>query len=528
MAEYYRTNFTVENTCSAPDVRGRDLLSMIQALVSKWATNRGVDPVEEGPEGSWKGADGATFLVDGGQHEASGHCRLVLEHPDDDTEDTVWRSDFRLATEGKGVDVEVEIRRIHEGDEGQVTRSNYAVRPRVLKTLFNEFTCSSDNKRLSTESEVIPNQNSKPFANEVLMSPTRRNPVVVVVENAFGGIFIDPNRLQSSLLGLANVFTYDNETARLVNREFAEWLGCWDGTVRVYRPGCSRNDPSRQNVYWNWKRMNYLVDRHGWKELLMEISDECLRHSLPQAGQRLYDSVSLQVSQAQSGRVLELIKDATLNESTYQDLLTDAANNIEGFRRQNDELRQRRAELESANEELRAQVEQLNVALSYQDSEDPHLEDVPDEILPEFNTVYDAVKQAADQFDGIRFFALAMERAKGSEFPRPKEVYDVFETLDECANKRRLGPLGTDTKTWLVERGIEYSPHESDATMGKFGDKRIFYDNVTKQRCEMKPHIKLGGGTGEHNQLRIHLEWDDSVGKWLVGYIGRHLPTVSG
>ena len=269
--------------------------------------------------------------------------------------------------------------------------------------------------------------------------------------------------------------------------------------------------------------MSRLTDRYGWEGLLMEIADECLRHSLPQSGQRLYDSVSLQVSQT----LLETIKKTALDEPTYQDLLTDAANNIEGLRRQNDELRQRWAELESENEDLHARVEQLRIALSYEGSEDDS-EDVSDEILPEFNSVYDVVEHTADQLNTIRFFSIAKELARGSKFPRANEVYEVFQKLDECAKEREQNSLGMDVQEWLSERGIGYSPHESTATMGKFGDKRIFHDDVTKLRTEMQAHIKVGGGTGAHNQLRIHLKWDDSEKIWLIGYIGQHLRTVSG
>ena len=226
MAEYYRTTFTVESACSAPDVRGLDLMSMVQDFVSKWARERGVDPVDEGRNRGWKGADGATFLVDGGQHDVSGFRRLVLEHPQHDAEDTTWRSDFRLATEGEHVDVEIEIRRIHEGDESS-TNGNNAVRPRVLVTLFEGFNCTSESKRLTTESKHVPRNDSVSFVNDVLTNPNRRTPAVVVVENSFGGIFMDPNRLQSRLLGLADVFTYDNETAKYVNIEIPDWLECW-------------------------------------------------------------------------------------------------------------------------------------------------------------------------------------------------------------------------------------------------------------------------------------------------------------
>ena len=41
--------------------------------------------------------------------------------------------------------------------------------------------------------------------------------------------------------------------------------------------------------------------------------------------------------------------------------------------------------------------------------------------------------------------------------------------------------------------------------MGRYGDKRTFRDDLKKAHVKMPAHIKLGGGLGEQNQLRIHL-----------------------
>ena len=75
---------------------------------------------------------------------------------------------------------------------------------------------------------------------------------------------------------------------------------------------------------------------------------------------------------------------------------------------------------------------------------------------------------------------------------------------------------------------MDYSPHESETTMGKFGDDRQFFDPEQRCRVEMQEHIKLGGGVGENNQLRIHIIWQEDESKWLIGYIGRHLRTAKG
>ena len=100
--------------------------------------------------------------------------------------------------------------------------------------------------------------------------------------------------------------------------------------------------------------------------------------------------------------------------------------------------------------------------------------------------------------------------------------------LSECADERVSDTLAKDVKEWLRDRGFDYAPSESKTTMGKYGDKRTFFDDEKKRHVEMQAHIKLGGGPGQRNTLRVHISWDEEENKWLVGYIGLHLPTATG
>ena len=527
MAEYYRATFTIDSSNDAPDAQGIDLMENIEDIVSEWAKEHLSEPDQDTNNAELKDQNGGTFHIDRGKIDRSGFCRLVLEHPDSDNEAQTWRTDFRLATEGDRVGIEVEVRRIGDSDEPLGGIGN-ASRPRVVETLFRDFKCSFDGQPLTDESEHITPADSEYFVNNLLTNPSRRMPVIVVTENRYGGIFMNANRLQSRLLGLVNVYTYGSETARTVNRELGDRLGCWDGAIRVYRPGCSRDDASRQNAYWTWRHMNYITNAKGWEELLLEIGDECLIHLLPQAGPRLYEEVSGQVRRARYERLLERFKSAAQDESAYQELLNEATGAVADYQLQNEELSQRYIELEKDNEHLRAQVEQLGISLSYRESEESQSEDIQDDIRPEFNSVHDVVKHAMKYMNGIRFFSYAQETAKGSQFPRPDEVYGIFEALDACAVERAQDTLGKSVQEWFAEQGVVYASNESESTMGKYGDKRTFFDNLNKRRTKMPAHIKIGGGLGEHNQLRIHLFWEKNEQKWLIGYIGRHRPTSSG
>ena len=531
MTEYYKTTFSIDRSFGTPEVKGIALMEKVEDIVNEWAKGRLEEPIEDPRTGSLEDDKGATYHIDRGKIVPAGFCRLLLEHPDSGTDAMTWRADIRLATEGDGVDIEVEVRRIGDSNGSLGARAN-ASRPRVIETLFREFKCSFDGQSLTAEAKSISPTHSDSFVNELVINPTRRMPIIVMTENRYGGVFMNANRLQTRLLGLANVFTYSADTARAVNELLPDWLGCWDGAVRIYRPGCSLDDASRQNTFWTWQRMNYIIRTSGWSDgwdqLLLEIGDECSKHSLPQTGVRLYEDVSRQIRQERYEGLLERFKNAEQEESAYQELLTEARDTIADYERQNDEVRRRNNELENETQHLRAQVEQLNIALSYQDLEDAQPEDEASDSPLEFNSIYDVVEHTQKQIDGIRFFSNAEQMAKGSQFPRPYEVYEAFKALDACAAERVQDSLGKSVQEWLSDKNIDYASRESDTTMGKYGDKRVFYDNVNKRRTKMPAHIKLGGGLGESKQLRIHLTWDEDEKKWLIGYIGKHLPTASG
>ena len=278
----------------------------------------------------------------------------------------------------------------------------------------------------------------------------------------------------------------------------------------------------------------------GWDEILLEMKDECVSRSIPQIGHQLYDEIRDRVRQYRYERVTDQLRqyqltdaDSSVDKTMLDDLMNTLAD-YENQRAERDRQIQRQmsgyerqiADLRAENSELHDRVDQLNLALSYRDADSSEAEDV-EASPPEFDSIYQVVEYAT-KFDRIRFFPRSVELARASEFPRPSELYNAFESLNECAIQRIDNNLGKDVKEWLRDQGIDYSPRESDTTMGKYGKQRTFYDQEKKRSVEMQPHLKLGGGLGEHNQLRIHVFWDENEAEWLIGYIGRHLQTAMG
>lgn len=519
MADFYQTSFTVKGSKEDPSLSGIELMEKVDDSIVDWIENRFGESLGDAHSKYLETEDGDAVQLDRGQNDLSGFLRIVLEHTGRDDDDVSrWRTDIRLATEGESVEFDVDVRKTDDEDRPLELGTEVNVSPPlVLKSLLEQFDCCFGEDLLMPEAERITLKEAARFAENVVFAMNRRIPLVILTENPYGGVFVGANYLQSYLLGIAKVVTYDGETAKIVNDSLGDQLQCSDGTIRVFIPGCSHDDPLWQNVFWTWKRMNFIE----WDQFLFEVSRECFSHFLPQVGSRLYDEVSVRVHRSRQEQLLKRIRSmesSVEDVTTYEELLDEAAgtlNELGYYKREIAELRKQLAERDAV-------IEQLNVSLRHQ-SADPRDAD-ESSVSPEFDTLYQAVEYCQRNMDGrLRFFSRAVELAKGADFQRPNEVYEIFESLVECGDARISGSLGMDIQGWLSQKGVDYSPHESDTTMGKYGKDRTFYDNESRRHVEMQEHIKLSG-----KRLRIHVYWSEDEHKWLIGYIGRHLRTASG
>ena len=136
-------------------------------------------------------------------------------------------------------------------------------------------------------------------------------------------------------------------------------------------------------------------------------------------------------------------------------------------------------------------------------------------------SVTQAVELAGQRFPSLRFLQEARDSAAASTYRDPGKVYTAFEALADLAEVRMTGPLGKSVKDWLGERGFAYAAHESQTTMGMYGDERTFRYGGAK--ITMEEHIKFGVGPDPRLHLRIHLMWHPGESRWLIGHVGRHL-----
>lgn len=533
MAEYYRTRFTIEGAVEGSELRGVALLEAAAVVAHEWAGDRFGEAL--GSEaGNYKAANGATAHIDRERLEESGFWGLALEHPDGDRDGVRWRSDFRLATEGGGVDAEIDVsvRRVGGAPDSSDSLGN-ASYPNALATLFRKFVCKSAGETLTIRAKRVSANDAVAFMKDAIFGSDRLMPLVAVSER-WGRVLVDPDYLQWRLLGLATVATYDDAASRAMRERLGDSpLGCWGGYIRAYRPGCLPSDdlprtPWR-NRYWTWQEMINVM-RQDPEDLLRDIGDECLGLALPRPRPRLYEEVSSRIRRVRYERLLERAEGASTGVAEYK-ALWDYADDVA---RENDALRKTRDELLDQIDDLKLQLLDKEAAVreltkSRQHSEtDASDSDIGDagELRTKFGSVYAMVEYAAGKLAHLRFVPNAFKTAKSNKTiqfdTRADEIFEALETLNECAMQRAQSESlqGKGVQQWLKENGVD-SSDESEATKNQFRSERTFSDPVVSDFWFMPYHIKMFG-----DDIRIHVRWLHEEGRFLVGHIGKHLRTV--
>lgn len=522
MSEYYRAVFSATKS----GMNGVPLLDSVRDAVREWIEGDfGAREQSPNAAGAWTGAAGELSVNEYRlEDENLAAFRMKWERPDPDDEAGRWRLSARLATEGDDVEVDVEV----QGSENRRLgiRDEYAAKlPSVPRRLLTEFNCALDGRRLSTKAERIAGEDgAAKFIRERLFAPERRIPLVVASENR-DGRGVDADALQESLLGVATVVSYDHRAAWDISRDIPRGLRCYDGAVRLYSPGCAETDVAQQNPYWILEDARRLQDAGN---LWLILRDECVNRVPRQTLRRLYTRTRRRIEarkfevqyQALGQLETELSQReglvAEIDESLLKlyislddrDIDPDDTR-ISTFKRVARVFRNKSLHLENELAQLKASHGADESAESETSSPAAPAE------TREFRTVRDAVLEANRALNDLRFFPNAFESAGDSQFQRPDEVYRTFEVLSECAKARGKGTLCMSVTQWLADRSVEYAANESEPTEGKYKAERTFGG------VYMPAHVKIGG-----SELRVHLSWEESENKWLIGHVGAHLPTA--
>ena len=503
-----------------------------------------------------EGLPASVELVDeSGEFEGLAYQRFQTEVPHSRNPELQLRLDVKLSTKGGPVSVAVQSA-FMDADE-PAPPELVAGPPRLVLDLFRAFECFYGADILSPGAVRVTPDSAEEFANRIF-DHDRQTPILVMSENWRRQTPVNPNWLQQILAGLAEVVTYGTDTADELRRHVGFQLACFNGAMRIYQPGCSRDDGRERHRFWMPADASVFLRRPAGR-----VVRELVRYLPESADTREFENVRAQVQQ---GRMVELAAERLARplrqrvseleqqvDSLNQDLRerdVDASIEALELSKQHEEYNQIR-DLEVENSRLRQELqdeqdkrlnheialEELEVTVKAKDSQIRGLIYRLETMQPEefvfheepllIESVEDAVMHAAFHFDLIQFLNSAYESADGYPYQHPDRVYRAFSALQRIAVHRREGPLKTSVAIRLQEemqdREFEYAAHESRPTMNKFGHTRRF------DGYQMQEHIKIGSGTSnKQHYIRIHFCWENESGQYIIGHVGEHLPTVSG
>ena len=175
--------------------------------------------------------------------------------------------------------------------------------------------------------------------------------------------------------------------------------------------------------------------------------------------------------------------------------------------------------------------ERLKQYESYEWSEEEEADASPDaareSVLDSnrYDTVLNAIVQG-DQFPRLRFLTNCDKPLADYGKPRPNgtEIVAALGAINKLAQawyNTPNGAIGPWDNYFKDITGWTHANGESSLTMARYGEKRSFSDQEQGRLVTIQRHLTYRGSSGG---LQIYFDKDDVTDRFIIGYIGEHLP----
>ena len=586
MAEYYRTEFSI----SKPGLEGIELLNATADVLLKWGKESfGSGDLTPGLRNEWIGERGR-LRARRYSDEELGTFSLVWERPAPQYAASQWRLSVRLATAGDDVEADIEVQGVesHHTEPDEEYLAKLPTVPTRLLDEFN--CSLGGKRLTTQARLIDNADEASLFIRDELFSPDRSTPLVVVSQDSHGtGIDVGRLQEKLLGLAVVVSYDHDTawNVSKDLPRPLRCYdgavrlysPGCSPCDVSQQNPYWLLTDAQRlqegRDRLWLMLRDECVirVSRHARRRLFSRVRErlhavETERLEVKLKGlERKQFELEAEIEQRRS----ELESQVATRRVEPEDV-PSAPLVLE------EELKRRKAELESEMDSVLAELtedffstiddnptrrsavvrtarafynksQRLKLEIDSRDATIKHLECENERLRADLSnngrdvtsrvegnhqegpsafeqsfrpkTVREAVEHAHLTLKSLRFLPTAFESAEQSGFRRPEEVYEKLARLDECARERAKGSLRVDVAGWLKRCGVDFAAGESERVDAQFRLERTFYDHAQEGYVYMPAHVKIGRG-----DLRLHVNWQDGEGKWLVGYVGPHLRTA--
>lgn len=458
-----------------------------------------------------------------------------LSHRDEKISGRRWITEVGLRQEAEGQPVECSLLLRTDEVSARVTAAIQVTRPRIVEQLIQS--CNPLGQTPGLKVKQLTMESASAFLREVERDE-RDYPIVILSTNHDGEYPVDPERLRSILVGLADVVCVPSQEdtfaiEEVVGRRFM----AFGGALNIVFPG-RQGDRGLfyETVLLRSDEIADLLDSgHSIEsEVLSTITH---RTNLPFSWRHISpEKVGQAALRAQLSQMIERANAGDQSEelTEYVALLESADQELQS---KDKELARIRSDYEEAEQEVRAlqaDIANLKHALSGLQSSDDGGDDVADVLAPLRDSVAAVLKgspslqQTVDLIatlysDRIVFLETAKGSAKESDRGGFRQGAKAFELLQKLATEywQQLADGKSDQQAKTVFGQNAYAANEASALSNDGKRRRTF--SYRGRDFLMEKHLKHGVKDSVAETLRVHFGWLAHEKKIIVGHCGKHL-----
>lgn len=457
-------------------------------------------------------------------------CNYLWTYPSQPNENLLWQSQILCAKLANIIEISVIVRL--SSHKFQFSHQRFRLRPpNIVNILIDKFKPVLGGREIINKPIYYSAGDVDSLLIEDLQTPNRVLPIVVLTPYGRDDVFpIRPEVVAKTLAGIAEVHILKSKFAGYKMRDsLTKPYSCFNGASRIYYPGFQPGcNPFDHPLYLHKNAKGKGYSGNQMEKMLFETLSSKSAIHIVEGGitKRVKKAIDDKI-QSDRYRLVEELKAGKTDNDRLNQQLIDAITKMDQLQK----------DLELANQIVESQHQQLEetdkrfheytrlMAEQYS-SKEAHEELYDEEDIPEINNVQDAIELAKEKFGNDMIILRSAEKScTDSNYRKPEEVFQTLEAIHDVVERdteaKSVGEsIGDWSEIFKKDYGVKYTPHESEITMGKFGDERTFAHKGKK--IQMTKHITLGGGSREHC-VQIFFEIDEETGKPIIGYCGKHL-----
>lgn len=549
MKPLYRTAFLLQR----PPAK----LDEIAAVVEDWIFVRQGKP-RQGlvrPEG-WNGqavSRPLTILGAGWSVEATfvddptqSIWAIQVQHPDSEDDNLRWIINLTVGQQAAATRFTCEVGVAWVEDRGEpITRRSS--QPNIVIEMLRRFggKDAQASRPLSEKPYELKKAEVDGFV-DFLVSPSRQHAVVLITRNRDGQLLVEPELWARKLGSLAYVMVAESwdTTFALEAAVGSNRLVCWGGSIRIYRPGFTREANPYAHPLLSVESIQTSLESKkavGFIDNVVGQLAEVSAHR-PYPGFVFWQDVEGMVRAGELQKLQSSVKsgpggtdalaqDTNKLQARVQALEAEKDKLCDDYVKDVDDLEKRVKELESEKEKLWDEVTILrewrriaSEGMRRVRAGEPYRTAL--RYVPEVNSLTEAVEVAQKELAGKMVFALNSKSDLESPFAHPTDVLTAFRWLagpfwESKALSKAIGMPEESLKKVLPN--WSYAGNQTVTTLGRYEEwYRVDYALASGKKAYAEQHLKFGVGADPANMIRIGFLWDDSKNLWVIGYIGPH------